>query len=548
MSTPKRAHPSEEHPNQGMPPESYQAILDSIDTNVIYTDREMRIRYLNPACLRMFYGIEDRLRRQHGIGVEDMVGSVLVRFSPYAQRMTRALNDPRNLPVRTELTFGGPGLGAIINGVWDQFGRLIGYVAQVDEDVAPAVDAVPDEPEADEDSVRYEAMVEGAPASLIFIDPDFVIRYVNPAAGDALRVFGRHMMGPAAMVGQPAHAFHYVLGELQRRARDHRAFPFRETVDIGSEKVELRVDALRGAEGAAGGFMLTWDVVTARLAAEQRAQAVEKTLDEILENIGGSAGQVAETSDKLNRANERLNANAEETSMQANLVSAAAEQVSVNITTVSDSTQQMTASIREIASSASEAAEVASNAVSITQQTDTTVSRLGRSSAEVGKVVKVITSIAQQTNLLALNATIEAARAGEAGKGFAVVATEVKELAKETAKATEDISQKIEAIQTDTTAAVGAIAEISEIINKINQLQITISSAVEEQTVTTNEIGRNLSEAAKGSSEIAKNIVSVAECARTTINEVAEVNGISKHFKQLSQDVHRTIQTYRENR
>src|ERR1022692_3793657 len=133
------------------------------------------------------------------------------------------------------------------------------------------------------------------------------------------------------------------------------------------------------------------------------------------------------------------------------------------------------------------------------------VAKLGESSAEIGQVIKVITSIAQQTNLLALNATIEAARAGEAGKGFAVVANEVKELAKETAKATEDISLKIEAIQTDTKGAVDAIAEISAIINQINDLQNTIASAVEEQSATTNEIGRNIAEASKGSTEIAQN-------------------------------------------
>ena len=143
-----------------------------------------------------------------------------------------------------------------------------------------------------------------------------------------------------------------------------------------------------------------------------------------------------------------------------------------------------------------------------------TISKLGQSSAEIGQVIKVITSIAQQTNLLALNATIEAARAGEAGKGFAVVANEVKELAKETAKATEDISRKIEAIQGDTNGAVSAISQISQVIGQISDIQTTIASAIEEQSATTNEIGRTLAEAAKGSTDISKNIGGVAEAAQ----------------------------------
>jgi methyl-accepting chemotaxis protein len=213
---------------------------------------------------------------------------------------------------------------------------------------------------------------------------------------------------------------------------------------------------------------------------------------------------------------QQMAGNAEETATQATVVSATSEQVSQNVNVVAASSEEMLASIREIAKSANESARVARSAVGVATSTNQTIARLGDSSIEIGKVIKVITSIAQQTNLLALNATIEAARAGEAGKGFAVVANEVKELAKETAKATEEIGQKIDAIQGDSKAAINAIAEVSTIINQINDLSNTIASAVEEQTATTNEIGRNVSEAARGTNEIARNITGVATAAKDT--------------------------------
>ena len=207
---------------------------------------------------------------------------------------------------------------------------------------------------------------------------------------------------------------------------------------------------------------------------------------------------LASSSEELNKVSQSMGANADETATQANVVSAAAEQVSNNVQTVATGADEMGASIKEIAKNTAEATRVAASAVRTAEVTNATISKLGQSSAEIGQVIKVITSIAQQTNLLALNATIEAARAGEAGKGFAVVANEVKELAKETAKATEDISRKIEAIQGDTNGAVSAIGQISQVIGQISDIQTTIASAIEEQSATTNEIGRTLAEAAQG--------------------------------------------------
>jgi methyl-accepting chemotaxis protein len=262
----------------------------------------------------------------------------------------------------------------------------------------------------------------------------------------------------------------------------------------------------------------------------QMLEAVSAPLKTTAEN----ASTLASSSEELTAVSQQMAGNAEETAVQANIVSAASEQVSRNVASVATASEEMQASIREIAKNANDSARVAKNAVSVAQSTNETMKRLGVSSQEIGNVIKVITSIAQQTNLLALNATIEAARAGEAGKGFAVVANEVKELAKQTAKATEEISQKIEAIQGVTKGAVAAIEEIGTIINQINDISNSIASAVEEQTVTTNEIGRSVTEAAQGVSDIAKNISGVATAAKNTTQGANDTKTASLELSEMA--------------
>src|ERR1035438_4934442 len=273
--------------------------------------------------------------------------------------------------------------------------------------------------------------------------------------------------------------------------------------------------------------------------------AMTDGLQSNMQSIAQNAQSLSSAAEELQATAQQMSANAEETSAQANVVSAGAEQVNKNLQTVATGTEEMGASIREIAKSAHESAKVATGAVKIAEETNQIVNKLGDSSTEIGQVIKVITSIAQQTNLLALNATFEAARAREAGKGFAVVANEVKELAKQTAKATEDISRKIEAIQTDTRAAVDSIASISAVIHQINEISCTIATAVEEQDATTNEMSRNINEAAQGSGEITSNIAGVAEAAQSTTRGACDTQKASQQLVATSAQLRLLVEQFK---
>jgi methyl-accepting chemotaxis protein len=288
------------------------------------------------------------------------------------------------------------------------------------------------------------------------------------------------------------------------------------------------------------GVLAVSTLVARRMTREAERQA------RLVHGIIDNTHALASSSEELTSVSQQMSAAAEQTTAQANLVSAAAEQVSGNARMVSGSIDNLVTSIHEIAKSAQDAAAVARRAVEMAGTTSGTMDALGRSSGEIGAVVKVITSIAEQTNLLALNATIEAARAGEAGKGFAVVANEVKDLARETAKATEDIGARIEAMQADTQRAVGAIAEIGSVISRIDELQTRIAAAVEEQSATTGEISRNIAEATTGSGEIAENIVQVAQAAQSTAEGASNTQISSQELARMAQGLQRLVDDYRK--
>ncbi|MFN4242808.1 MAG: methyl-accepting chemotaxis protein [Tepidisphaerales bacterium] len=448
------------------------------------------------------------------------------------------------------------------------------------------------------ESARTTAMMQHNPVCVMYADRDLIIRYANPASVKALKSI-EHLLPVKAdeVVGSCIDIFHKNPERQRRMLADPKNLPWSGHIQLGPETLELNCNAIIDANGEYVGPMVTWSIITEKLRLERQlqeqaekekaaAEDLRKKVDAILEvvtaaqngdltrqititgedavgrvaealkrffadlrvsitSIGQNAQALSSSSEELSAVSQQMTANADETAAQANVVSTASADVSRNVSSVAAAAEEMTTSIREIANNAAEAAKVAQQAVKVAEQTNVTVAKLGASSDEIGNVVKLITTIAQQTNLLALNATIEAARAGEAGKGFAVVANEVKELAKETGKATEDISQRIDAIRQDTKAAVEAIGQISKIINQINEIQNVIASAVEEQTATTNEMTRNISEAAKGSSEIAQNITGVATVAKSTSQGASDTSKAAQELARMSAELQSLVSRFK---
>ena len=278
---------------------------------------------------------------------------------------------------------------------------------------------------------------------------------------------------------------------------------------------------------------------------KEDANTTVAQLTDVIRNVKDNALVIASAAIELISTNKTLNDTAEDGAKQAGIASAAATTVMRNVDAVASSATQMESSVKDISRNVSEAETVASEAVTLAHNTDAQVRKLTTSSGDIGNVIKVINSIAEQTNLLALNATIEAARAGDAGKGFAVVANEVKELAKGTASATEEIAQKVRAIQEDSGTAARAIAEIGSIIETINTYQTTISQAVQNQTEVTRQISTNASEAASGNAEITRTVESVSEGAVSTVTGVSQVLCAAEELSRMAECLSHLVEDFK---
>ncbi len=388
-------------------------------------------------------------------------------------------------------------------------------------------------------------ILDVVPVNVMIADSQLRLRYLNPAAIAAFQQI-RHLLPvpPEQMIGQCIDIFHKDPQRVRRILADPSRLPHSARFTIGDETIAQTVYPLRDRMGRIVGYVSIWRLATKELEAER----YQRTLHEVLSRVSRLAAVITESAEELSRVSREMSANAGETSTQAQAVSESARQVSASANAVAAAVEQLRASIEEIAHNAAQSTRVVGEANRIADQASRTVSRLGESSAEIGEVVKMITSIAQQTSLLALNATIEAARAGEAGKGFAVVANEVKELAKETAQATEEIGHKVHSIQEATEAAITAIDQITSIMKQVDEASTTIASAVEEQSITVQEISQNVAHAAQGTQQIADNTGAVAQLAEGASRGAATVLDAAAQLTELAQEVDallRSVQTTR---
>jgi methyl-accepting chemotaxis protein len=389
---------------------------------------------------------------------------------------------------------------------------------------------------------RLRQMVDDMPINVMTCDPEngFAFDYANNTSQETLKQLAPHLPdGSADIIGKPIDVFFKRGPEEGGLLEDPSRLPYNTRVKLGPETVDLKISAIHNRRGHYTGPMLSWQVITGQV----------KLADDFETNVKGVVDLVSDASTQMDTAARSMSSNAENAGQRTTVMANASQQASNNVQTVASAAEQLAASINEISGQVTQTNQITQNAVTDAGKAQAQVQGLAEASQLIGEVVDLINDIAGQTNLLALNATIEAARAGEAGKGFAVVASEVKNLATQTAKATEEIAGQIGNIQSATGASVEAIAEISKTISKISEIVGGVSAAVEEQGAATQEISRAVQEAARATSEVHENASAVSTATTDTgvsaSNVLSASGNLANYSEQLRDEVDRFLNAVR---
>jgi len=475
--------------------EMFRNMVEEMPISVMACDAEtLTINYINKSSLEALRTLEHVLP----VKADEMLGQCIDIFHKQPEYQRKLLSDPKNLPHKAKITIGGEWLDLLVSAIYDSQGRYMGPML--------TWSIITEQVKHEEEMKRLTQMIEIMPINVMMADPETMeLTYVNSTSIKTLTPLESLLPVKAAdLRGQCIDIFHKNPEHQRRILSDPANLPYNAIISLGEEKLDLQVSAISDDDGTYIGPMLTWSVVTENL--------------RMANNVQDVVSAVSSASTELRASAESMQSSAEQANSRAGAVASASE--------------ELNSSISEISRQVTHTTDVARSATEEAGRSSEMINGLAQSAEKIGDVVNIIQDIAEQTNLLALNATIEAARAGEAGKGFAVVASEVKALANQTAKATEEISQQIAEIQGSTSSAVEANDKIASTIQEINEVATAVASAIEEQGAATQEVAENITSVSQSSSEaggIAAEVLQASdELSKRAEGLEAEVNNFLK--------------------